>query len=454
MPELLSQRSPRRTDAERARSTEVAVWVLLGVCVGSVEGSTVGVMVTGLFRETVSAATLGLLLAVLIGASNFANLAAVGWSAVARGREAAPLLKALQIGCAACVILLAGAPQSPLGLARVVIGVVGVRVLWSGILILRTSLWRLQFPRAERARVVAKIVALHYLVVAGTSATVAATFQYFPVALPWVHCLAALAGLTGAVLHGRVAELVHRSHDQKDPLEADAETAGDGAGTSERASLEGAWAIFVGDPGYRHYLLALLALDGGVFMAMAPLVLALHDVFRLDSFLQTALLVTIPTLTVPLTASFFATPLSHLHVLRFRARQGWLVAGAVLLFATGVSVHSVAVLFVASVLLGLGYAGGSITWHIAHHEFATARQSADYMVLNTLLTGVRGLAAPFCGVGLYHWAEAVQPGGGTLALFVPAAVSIAGAIGFVVLSQNVRTRTNLGTVVVTTPAQD
>jgi len=451
--DLLRQRSPRRADAERAErtwATEVVVWVLLAVCVGSVEGGTVGVMVNALFRETVRPATLGLLLAVLVGASNFANLAAVGWSIVARGREAAPLLRALQIGCAACVLLLAGAPHSPLGLARVVIGVVGVRVLWSGIVILRTSLWRLQFARAERTRIVGRIVALHYLVVAGTSATVGATVQHFPGALPWVHGLAALAGLAGAALHRRVAVLVHHS---QGALDVDADAACDGASATERASLEGAWAIFVGDPAYRAYLLALFALDGGVLMAMAPLVLALHDVFRLDSFVQTALLVTIPTLTVPLTAWFFANRLSRLHVLGFRARQGWLMAAAALMFATGVSVHSVAVLFVASVLLGLGYAGGSITWHIAHHEFATARQSADYMVLNTILTGVRGLTAPFCGVALYRWAEAAQSGGGKLALFAAAAVSLAGAVSFVVLSQNLRARTDLAAVVATTPGQ-
>lgn len=402
--------------------------MLLAVCVGSVEGGTVGVMVSSLFRDTVGAATLGVVLAVLFGAANFANIGAIGWSTVAQGRDPARLLRLLQIGCAACVFLLVGVPRTQMGLARVIVGVVGVRLLWSGILILRTSLWRLNFRRVERARVVGRIVALHYLLVAVTTAVVGTTVQRFPDALSWLYAVATLSGLGGAVLHWRAASL---TRDARDRVETEGIEESEYAAPNDRASLKGAWAIFRGDPDFRGYLLALLALDGGVLMAITPLVLALNDVFRLDSLVQTALLATIPTLTVPLAAPFFAARLGRLHVLQFRARQSWLMAGAALLFAIGVSIRSVPVLFVASVLLGLGYAGGSITWHIAHHEFATPRQSADYMALNTLLTGIRGVIMPFCGISLYRWAEGAQPGSGPLVLFVAAAVTIAGAAGFV-----------------------
>jgi hypothetical protein len=341
-----------------------------------------------------------------------------------------------------------------------VVGVVGVRLLWSGILVLRSSLWHLNFPREERARLVGRVVTFHYLLVAGTSAAVGTTVHRFPAALPWVYVGAALAALCGAALHRRVGEL---GRSRKNPLSSTraylplaASNRSDGRGEDERTSLQGAWAIFLGDPGFRSYLLALLALDGGVLMAMAPLVLALRDVLRLDGLVQTALIATIPTLTVPLVASFFAAHLGRLHVLEFRARQGWLMASAALLFATGVSVQSVAALCVASVLLGLGYAGGSITWHVAHHEYATPHQSADYMVLNTLLTGIRGMIAPFCGVGLYRWAEAAQPGSGRLAIFAGAAVSLAGAASFVALAQGLRAehRTGVGTVPAAAPEED
>jgi len=55
---------------------------------------------------------------------------------------------------------------------------------------------------------------------------------------------------------------------------------------------------------------------------------------------------------------------------------------------------------VASVFLGIGFAGGDIAWNLWVTRYAPPERTADYMAVHVFLTGLRGLVAPSVGFAL------------------------------------------------------
>ena len=61
---------------------------------------------------------------------------------------------------------------------------------------------------------------------------------------------------------------------------------------------------------------------------------------------------------------------------------------------------SLALQILASVFLGLGFAGGDIAWNLWVTKYAPPERTADYMAVHVFLTGLRGLIAPSVGFAL------------------------------------------------------
>jgi len=131
----------------------------------------------------------------------------------------------------------------------------------------------------------------------------------------------------------------------------------------------------------------------------------------------------------------FARRLSRVHVIRFRAFHSWFYVGALAFSAAGLALHAEPCLWLGAALLGVGYAGGSLTWHVGHHDFATPERAPHYMSLNVTLSGVRGFVAPAAGVSLYRLVEHLLPGQGPLALLIPLGLAVWGAWGFVAMAR-------------------
>ena len=130
---------------------EVLAWLLFAICLGAMEGGVVSVLVRTFYRQSVDALTLDYTVAVLVGAPLFANLASLGWASVGQGRALHGELVPLQLLCVFCLLLVAAAPRNAAGLAMIVAGAVSARLLWSGVLMLRTTAWRTA-SRTRRAR--------------------------------------------------------------------------------------------------------------------------------------------------------------------------------------------------------------------------------------------------------------------------------------------------------------
>ncbi len=61
---------------------------------------------------------------------------------------------------------------------------------------------------------------------------------------------------------------------------------------------------------------------------------------------------------------------------------------------------------------GISFGGGQLAWQLGQNAFATKDNVGTYMGLHVMLTGLRGMFAPFLGVGIYH----------TLSRFLPAGI--------------------------------
>ena len=55
---------------------------------------------------------------------------------------------------------------------------------------------------------------------------------------------------------------------------------------------------------------------------------------------------------------------------------------------------------VGAMLLGVGSAGGDLTWNLWVTKFAPPGRVADYMGLHTFFTGTRAIAAPIIGFAI------------------------------------------------------
>ncbi len=430
-PEITGGEAGGGLDRRRER-LEVAAWLLFAVVLGAMEGGVVSVMVKSFYRHAVGRLTLDVSVALLVGAPLFAGITSLGWATAGLRGSTSRLLVQLQVLSVVCLLLFAAAPRNAAGLAMVVTGAVLARLLWSGVLTLRTSVWRLYYDREQRAGLAGRVVAMHYLAAAVTGAAVGALVDKLPAALPGLYLLIAGLGLVGVFLYRSLG----RTAGPEPALEFAPETATDDSARRRRpGTLRTAGEILRQDRGFRRYLGWLFVLDSGVQMVPAALLICLADRFSLSHIEQILLITAVPSLVVPMVMPAFSRSLRRMHVIRFRAFHSWFFVGSLACFAAGLTLHAVPCLWLGAALLGVGYAGGSLAWHVGHHDFATPEKAPHYMSLNVTLNGARGFVAPAAGVCLYRLAEYLWPGQGPLALLIPLALAVWGALGFAAMAR-------------------
>jgi hypothetical protein len=90
-------------------------------------------------------------------------------------------------------------------------------------------------------------------------------------------------------------------------------------------------------------------------------------------------------------------------------------------------------MYLGAICQAIGLAGGSIAWHIGHHDFAPPNQTSRYMAVHVTLNGARGLLAPLISVTGYHALQAAGCEASTLMLVICCGACVIGASGFVLL---------------------
>lgn len=417
---------PRLSRASYRR--ELAAWSFLSLMLGVVEGGVAGVLAKHIFTGSVAPSILNLAVAILSGAPALANVMSFLWAALSHGRHKIRFLVTLQVLAACCVLLLAVAPRDALGLVMLVGGVLGTRMCWSGVVTLRTTVWRANYPRTARASLAGKLATAQAIVMIGASLAIGAAVKVHEDAFRLVYPVAAAVGLIGAWTYSGMRMRGHRALRQ-------AERRGEASARS-LVSPQQFRRLLLTDAPFRRYMSWMFVFGVGNQMVIAPLVVMLKDRLHLDPLLSVLIAATIPLVLMPLSIPFWSPLLDRVHIVRFRAIHSWAFVGSITAILLGMLTMQLWLLFLGAVLKGVAFGGGVLGWNLGHHDFAPVEKASQYMGVHVTLTGVRGLVAPLIAISLYEVLEHVAPGAGPWVFAACLALSLTGALGFTVMARS------------------
>ncbi len=400
---------------------ELLPWLLAGCTLGLVEGAAAAILIKRGFAASVPREQLNLAVAFVSGSPALANMTSFLWANLAHGRERVRLLVSLLALFALTVGALGFLPGESRGLAIAVCAVLVARVIWSGVLTVRAAVWSANYPRGILARVTGRIVILTSLGMAVTAALAGLVLETSPELAPRLYVAAGIAGLGAAWLARRV-----RVRQSFKLLQAELAESGGG----EVFSLRVLRGILARDPEYRRFMTCMALFGAGNLMIWGQLVIVFSDHLQLSAAKQVSILTIVPLLCMPLFTPFWARMFDAGHVIEFRARQCWVTVLGMAVVIVAVYSGQQWLLWCAALLFGISSAGANLGWNLGHNDFASLGQVQQYMGVNVTLTGMRGLIAPPLGAIAYTLLERRAPGAGRMALLLPLALSLAGAIGF------------------------
>lgn len=403
-------------------SRERLPWGLIGVTLGLVEGATIAVFVKQAYTGVLSTASVNFSVSLVTGAAALANIVSFAWANLAHGRARVGLLVALQAAFACAVGLIAFAPAAGGGLAVTIIAVILARMLWAGVITVRSAVWTSNYPRHVLAQMTGRIVVYSEIGMAAAALAAGWVLDRRTELARWLYLIAALAGLAAAWRYRRVR--VRREYRLL------AAEAGEGLSAAP-FSLSMLREILRADPTYRRYMFWMSMYGSGNLMVNGQMVVLFTDRLHMSSTLQIWLLTALPLLLMPVFLPWWARQFDQGHVIEYRSRQCWSLVVAVVLMSTAVIWRQQWLLWPGSVAMGLSMAGSNLGWNLGHNDFASLGRAQHYMGVHVTLTGVRGLIAPSVGMLCYQILETAHSGLGIAALLLPLAMIVAGAIGFV-----------------------
>lgn len=386
------------------------------------EGAFTGVVAAKYFNAT------QLLIAVITAAPMFGNIAALVWSDLARGRRKVPFVNMLQAG----VVLSIGACALTVLLPPPIDGwifaflIIAARMLASGIVTIRSGIWRVNYPKHLRGQIIARISIVATAVLTLTTLLAANWLDKNPKAFVYLYPGAAVLGVVGIWQFSRIrvrreGQLLRREQLYTPRPESLAQTDETNVMNYQpnghrRPGLFGFFAearrVLKEDAQFRNYQ-RWQFISGFSFMMYGPSLLYMVSREMTDPA-KDYLLATIIVQIIPLVVSLVATQLwaplfDAVHITVFRVYQTCTsVMGQLLLYAGAmVGLHpdhislGLWIIALGQVFIGISNGGGNLAWNLGHNDFAPPEKSATYMGVHVMLTGLRGCFAPFLGVALY-----------------------------------------------------
>ncbi len=373
-----------------------------GVFAGLIEGNTASIVVAKTFAGS------QLLVTVVWATPMLANVLSIVWAAWARGRAklgAVCTLLGLSSLCAGSVLLTP--TDSAWGGWLFAAQLAGARLFLAGVVTLRASIWKSNFPATRRARITGRLQKLWILLGLLTTAAATALFDAVPEAYRVVYPAAGAIGgvaillLLGLRVRGETAQLA----DYRRRTET-------GRGASLGSNLRDALLVLRRDRVYAAYLSAQYCLGSANFITDPVLAIVVTKELGFGYLTSSVYLDLLPNVCVLATVTGWAVYFDRVGVIRFRQTHSlvWIfsfVGTAAALGTAAVSSHAhwpaLLILLASRALCGAGRGGGRIAWNLGHLHFAGPHDAELYMGIHQALTGLRGITMPFVGLLLYQW---------------------------------------------------
>jgi len=411
---------------------ELLSWSLVAVAMGGLEGGLLGVIVKNQFSEVASPGLVNVAVAVVAGAASFANLLSFFFAARAMGRGKVQMVARLMLVLSICLFALTLTRVSAAGLLVFAALTVAGMAAWSGILTIRSVIWRANYPRRWRGQVTARISQLASLLTAVFSALVGVAIQAEGSAWRLLFPVAALCALAGSLVYRRSRVRRHRRLIQAEQTRRDSQ-----GGRIRFRSMSG---VLRANRDFRNYMLGMMVLGSGNLMVVAMLVVLMNEQLGLDRLTQVLIASSVPILVLCLTVRAWARVLDRHHIISYRAMHGWTFVAANAFFALALISSTPQLLWVGAILLGIAWGGGHLGWNLGHNDFADDSDSSLYMATHVWLTGLRGLIMPVAGVLFLQYLESRLPGHGAYAMLLPLSLTLVGWGWFIRLHRELRRR--------------
>jgi MFS family permease len=414
--------------ARRPYALELTSTFFFALALAVIESGVVTVFAKQTFAGVVSERPLNFAVAVLGTMDALANILSFVWSAAAHGRAKVPFINALQVAVLIAVGSMALLPRTPAGLLLLVGAVLAARTCWSGIITIRPTVWRANYPPGERARIVGRVSFVQVLTIALAGAALGRlldrSLDLYRLAVPAAVVLAIVAvWATRQVRVRRQGRLLRHEREG---------TAGEAVMPPWMGPVV-VWRVLRADRWYAKFMLWMFVLGFGNLMVPPMLAIALRDQFGMKYLDSILIASTIPYVVQSVAIPLWAGLLDRAHVVHFRAFHAWsfVVVGAV--YVLGTALHRVELMYAAAGLQGVASAGGTIAWNLGHVDFSPPSQTSRYMATHVTLNGVRGLIAPIAAVMLYEALRVSSPHAPAWVFAASLGVSAVGAAGFVSL---------------------
>lgn len=350
------------------------------------------------------------------------------------GHDRIRIVTLARIVMLACTLLIVFVPTTPRGAyivaALVIAGQSALALGWVAL----SDVWRTNYPRSQRASITGRF----WIVITAASSVLtlalSRAFESGPTSFRSVFIAGCAVGSVGVIALATVrwrtrAKTIAAERGRPRP--------------SAIRNLVDMVDVLRSDGAYRRYMTAQMVMGIPNLAASAPLIIALDEPLGVSD--SAALLI---TFLAPLLATLVALPawaalLDRTDIIRFRAVHSWVFVFSHLFTAWGILTASVPLIIAGRLWMGVGLAGGRIAWTMGHHDLAPPDRAAQYMSVHVMLTGVRGVFAPYLGVLLLTGittsaGRTILPplGGWTFAIF--ALLSALGAMLFVRLWRRVK----------------
>jgi len=387
-------------------------------------------LVEGQFASVVVAKSFGadeFLIAVASATPVAALLFSLVWGMLCTGRAK---IRLLTLFCAGTVLLAGGVcaiPQSPSGTIWFIAQVAAAQVLLSGVITIRSAVWKSNYPKHVRGQITARLQRLRRFLTVITVLLAAKVCDVDASSYRLIYPGAALFGLIGICLLQRIhirgerAELrAHRHGRENGEIARDvAEPFAISALLSPGHVMSQMIGVLREDRSFRQYCIAQ-SLTGIANLMTVSIIVALvtRELDFADDWafwMSTSLIVALPNLAMLGSIERWGRLFDRLGVLRMRVANVicWSISLTFAMMAAlvlenrgtygGFYLPLATLLFVLRAMFqGVGLGGGQIAWNLGHLHFARRDQAELYMGIHVSLTGLRGLIAPLGGIWLWH----------------------------------------------------
>jgi len=419
-------------------------WHLLpwGVVAGMAEGNVAGVVVSKTFQGS------DLLIAIAVAAPLFAKLVSLVWGLVCVGRRKLRVLTLLASASTLCMLSVAMTPHTPLGGILFVAQMATAQIFLSGVVTVRTGLWKSNYPPEYRGQITARLQLVRLIPSIAATAAAAQIFDRDPAAYRFVYPLTALCGLVAIHLLQRV-RVRGEASEIRQALGRPAN--GLSPGLAEPFTLVAMLSpgnvigrmirVLREDARFARYCGALMLIGAGNLMIGPVLLVIVTQELALGYLVSLSLLEMLPRGLMMVSLYRWAPYFDRVGVVRFRVANGacWFsflalgtLAALVVVFRERIGPPAPALavaLFTASaVARGLGFGSGALAWNLGHLHFARRQDAEVYMGVHVTLTGLRGLIMPLLGIWL--WTHT-----GLFAWILATSLSALGLLGYVAMAR-------------------